>query len=148
SLAIALAVIVLAAFADRLTVLAAATSRAAASAGQRPWQAVVCAGMLGAVAASYPLFLGRSLVSPANGPAWLLYDQPPFAYGARDIEVENARGTDVGAMMWAILPYSATQRDALAAGEFPLWNRYNLAGLPLWGQGQTFILDPFHLLSL
>ncbi|MGE3887551.1 MAG: hypothetical protein AB7H81_14045 [Vicinamibacterales bacterium] len=148
SLAIALAVIVLAAFADRLTVLAAATSRAAAWAGQRPWQAVVCAGMLGAVAATYPLFLGRSLVSPANGPAWLLYDQPPFAYGARDIEVENARGTDVGAMMWAILPYSATQRDALAAGEFPLWNRYNLAGLPLWGQGQTFILDPFHLLSL
>lgn len=148
ALAIALAVLVLATLADCVTILTAMVGRAAAWARRRPWHAVACAGVLGAVVATYPLFLGRSLVSPANGPAWILYDQPPFAYGARDIEIEDARGTDVGAMMWQNVPYSVAQREALAAGEFPLWNRYNLAGVPLWGQGQTFILDPFHLASL
>ena len=51
-------------------------------------------------------------------------------------------------MMWAILPYTMVQREALAHGEFPLWNRYNTIGEPLWGQAQTFFLDPFHLASL
>jgi hypothetical protein len=83
-----------------------------------------------------------------NGGTHVLYDQPPYAFGSRDDRVEDSRGTDVGAMMWAILPYTMVQREALAAGEFPLWNRYNAIGEPLWGQGQTFILDPMHLLSL
>ena len=30
----------------------------------------------------------------------------------------------------------------------PLWNRYNAAGRPLWGQGQTFLLDPLHWLTI
>ena len=51
-------------------------------------------------------------------------------------------------MMWAILPYTMVQREALRNGEFPLWNRYNTIGEPLWGQAQTFFLDPFHLASL
>ena len=33
-------------------------------------------------------------------------------------------------------------------GEVPLWNRYNAAGRPLWGQGLSYILDPLHWLTL
>lgn len=109
---------------------------------------VVAAALGGTLAATYPLFLGRSLVSPGNGPTALLYDQPPFVFGSSDLQGEAVRGVDVGAMMWAILPYTVVQREAIAQGEFPLWNRYNSNGQPLWGQGQTFILDPFHVASL
>jgi hypothetical protein len=110
--------------------------------------ALVVAALSGTLAATYPLLLGRSLVSPLNGPVAMLYDRPPFTFGARDGATENVRGMDVGSMMWAILPYTMVQREALAHGEAPLWNRHNLIGQPLWGQGQTFILDPVHLLSL
>ncbi|HTM31327.1 MAG TPA: hypothetical protein VL263_08475 [Vicinamibacterales bacterium] len=130
----------------------AAVSRVYAS--TRDWAAAharaatIAAGVVGSLAAMYPLLLGRSLVSPDNGPVYMLYDEAPYSYGARVERAESARGADVGAMMWAILPYTAVQRAALAAGELPFWNRYNGIGEPLWGQGQTFILDPFHLASL
>ena len=35
-----------------------------------------------------------------------------------------------------------------AHGELPLWIRNNGAGRPLWGQGQTFLFDPLHWLTL
>jgi hypothetical protein len=114
----------------------------------RPTITVVLAALLGSAAATYPLILGRSLVSPNTGGMVVLYDQAPFVYGSRDLTIEDVRGTDVGAMMWAILPYTAIQRQALEQGEWPLWNRYNKAGEPLWGQGQTFFLDPVHAMSL
>lgn len=115
---------------------------------QQPHATVVIAAMIGTVAATYPLLLGRSLVAPANGPVVMLYDRAPFAPGADDEVIENTRGTDVGSMMWGILPYSKVQRLALAAGEWPLWDRYNGLGRPLWGQGQSMFLDPLHLASL
>jgi hypothetical protein len=118
----------------------------------RPWishrSALIGAALAGTLAATYPLLIGRSLVTPANGPTALLYDQPPFVYGYGGGAIEDTRGTDVGAMMWGVLPYTVIQREALRQGEWPLWNRYNGNGQPLWGQGQTFFLDPVHLLSL
>lgn len=133
---------------DRLSVFAVVLGRAGALIARRPLASVVAAAIAGTLLATYPLLLGRSLVSPGNGPVFLLYDQPPFVPGATDRQGENARGVDVGATMWAILPYTVVQREALAHGELPLWNRYNAIGEPLWGQGQTFVLDPFHLASL
>lgn len=98
---------------------------------------------------AYPVLLfERSFVTPNNGGTLMLYDQAPFVPGSADFEVEDARGNDVGAMMWAFVPYSKVQREALAQGEFPLWNRYNAAGRPLWSQGQTFLFDPLHWLTL
>ena len=144
----ALATLLLATLLDRSIALAAALNAMARMTGRRPYLAVVMAGVLGSLMAMYPLLLGRSLVAPGNGPTNILYDQPPYSPGTTDQRSEFVRGADVGAMMWAILPYTMVQREALAHGEFPLWNRYNTIGEPLWGQAQTFFLDPFHLASL
>ena len=50
--------------------------------------------------------------------------------------------------MLAMVPYSRVEHDALIAGEFPLWMRQNGGGRPLWAQGQSFLLDPLHWLTL
>ena len=114
-------------------------------AGRRQTATVMVAAAIGTLAAMYPIvFLGKSLVSPNNGPAPLLYDRAPFTPGQQDRTIESLRGTDNGAAMWAFVPYSQTQRLALSQGEVPLWNRFNAAGRPLWGQGQSQILDPLH----
>jgi hypothetical protein len=114
-------------------------------AAARPAAAIVIAAIVATLAAMYPIvFLGKSLVSPNNGPAPLLYDRAPFTPGNQDREIEELRGVDNGAGMWQFVPYAETQRLALARGEAPLWNRYNGAGRPLWGQGQSQILDPLH----
>jgi hypothetical protein len=115
---------------------------------RRPPLTIVAAGIVATIVATYPLFLGRSLVSPNNGGAAFVYDEAPFAYDSQDYVLEDTRGADIGSMMWAILPYSALQREAIGRGEFPLWNRYNAIGRPLWGQGQHFFLEPVHLLTL
>src|SRR5438094_10585776 len=91
--------------------------------------AVAAAAIVGTVIAMYPvIFLGKSLVSPNNGAAVLLYNHAPFTPGEHDLRIENIRGTDNGAAMWAFLPYSQVQRVALSHGEVPFWNRYNAAG--------------------
>jgi len=148
SFAATLAALLIAMLADRVTAFSTPFARVGAWARRRPYHAIVCAGVAGALVATYPLLLGRSLVSPAIGPAFMLYDRPPFVYGAAETMAEDARGADIGATMWQVLPYTIMQREALAMGELPLWNRYNTAGEPLWGQAQTFALDPFHLASL
>ena len=114
-----------------------------------PGPAILVAASLATAAATYPvLFFDRSLVSPGNGAIPMLDDHAPFVPGSAEFGAEDIRGSDVGAMLWALVPYSNMQRAALADGEWPLWTRNNGAGRPLWGQGQTFLLDPLHWLPL
>ena len=114
-----------------------------------PRAAVVAAALVATVLATYPLlFFGRSLVSPNNGPRGMLYDALPFSPKSNDMRVEDTRGGDTAAALYAFVPYSQVQREAIAEGQWPLWNRYNASGRPLWGQGQTFLLDPLHWLTL
>jgi hypothetical protein len=132
--------------------VASAFSRSGQSAAQwadaHPHGAVLVVATIATVVATYPvLFLNRSLVSPNNHGIYMLYDRLPFVPGARDRDIEDIRGSDVGAMMWASLPYADVQREALSQGELPLWNRFNNAGLPLWGQGYTAFCDPLHWLT-
>ena len=123
--------------------------RLADRADAHPYRAIVASALLATVLATYPLvFLGRSLVSPNNGPKGMLYDSLPFTPGSSDLVVEDTRGGDTAAAMYAFVPYSQVQREAIKEGEWPLWNRYNAAGRPLWGQGQTFLVDPLHWLTL
>jgi hypothetical protein len=119
--------------------------RAAYNGVRHPRAAIAAAAALSTLLAMYPvILLGKSLVSPNNGGSVLLYDRPPYTPGGHDLLVEDPRGTDTGAGMWAFVPYSHVQRMALLEGELPLWNRFNATGRPLWGQGQSMMLDPLH----
>ncbi len=51
-------------------------------------------------------------------------------------------------MMWQDVPHSVVERRAIADREMPLWNRYNAAGRPLWGQGLSYMLDPLQWLTV
>jgi hypothetical protein len=114
----------------------------------RPARTILLVALFSTGIATYPLCVaGRSLVSPNNGGAPMLYAEPPFVPGSTDAQREDTRGSDVWATMLEFVPYSHIQREALSQGEVPLWNRYNGAGRPLWGQGMTFLLDPLHWLT-
>ncbi len=115
----------------------------------RPRRALAAVAMLTTLVATYPLvFLGRSLVSPNNSEEHLLYFEAPFTPESSDTTIEDVRGSDVSAALLAFVPNTVVEREAIAGGEAPLWNRYNAAGRPLWGQGQAFMLDPLHWFAL
>ena len=78
----------------------------------------------------------------------MLYDNLPYVPGYQSTDKE-ALSADPGAMPWQNLPYSRVQHEAVFEhGEFPLWNRYNSGGVPLFGQGQSQILDPLHWIAV
>lgn len=123
----------------------AALAAAARRLGTRPGRAIAMVAAIAVIASAYPVvFLGKSFVSP-NGGTLLLYDGYPTlpGYGSRDFV--DVRGSDVNAVLWAHVGYSMVAHRALARGELPLWNRYNSAGTPLLGQGQSMFGDPLHL---
>jgi hypothetical protein len=114
----------------------------------RPGAAVMTAALLAVAVQSHPVaFFGRSFVSPNNG-ALMLYGEIPTLPGSDTGLYSDGMGSDVGAMLFQHLYYPMAQRDALAQGEWPLWNRYSLAGEPLLGQGQSMFGDPFNFLTI
>jgi hypothetical protein len=117
---------------------------------RRPYVALVLAATLGVAWQMYPIvFGGRSLVSPDNGPVLLLYEKMPTLPGYTKPEGDDSMGADVGALMWAHMPYSAVQHKAIFEHhEWPLWDRYNLCGIPLLGQGQILLGNPLHALVI
>ena len=111
---------------------------------RNPIGLILIAAVFAVCLSSYPIiFFGKSYVSPGYGPQ-MLYDGLPYVPGYQSTDKEGL-SADPGAMPWQNLPYSRVQHEAVFEhGEFPLWNRYNSAGLPLFGQGQTQFLDPLH----
>ncbi len=114
-----------------------------------PGWAVATAALLATLAANFPVaFAGRSLVSPNIGIV-LLYGQSPWLPGNASGEVGDAHKADVDALMWQHLPWSVVERRALLEDlELPLWDRYDSAGVPLLGQGQSCLGDPLHLIPI
>jgi hypothetical protein len=112
-----------------------------------PGRALAMAALLGTMIANYPvIFAGKSFVSPNYGVA-LLYGQSPWLPGLQSGEVGDPHKADVAALLWHHLPLSRIERQAvLKEGELPLWNRYDSAGLPLLGQGQSCFGDPLNLI--
>ena len=113
-----------------------------------PAALVLTGAVLALCLSSYPIiFFDKSYVSPGYGPQ-MLYDGLPYVPGYLSTDTEKL-SADPGAMPWAILPYSRVQHEAVFEhGEFPLWNRYNSAGVPLFGQGQSEFLDPLHWIAV
>ena len=118
-------------------------------AGQRnPRRAILVVAIASVLVSCYPVvFCGRSFVSANAVP--MLYPRIPSMPGEAEIETENFKGSDTGAMLWHDVPNSAIQSRALFRdGELPLWNRYNSCGLTLLGQGQSMFGDPLHMLPI
>ncbi len=118
-------------------------------AGTRPGFALAAASLLGVMAANYPvIFAGKSFVSPNLGVP-LLYGQNPWLPGFPSGPTGDAHKADLGALLWHHVPLSMIEHRAVVQdGELPLWNRYDSAGSPLLGQGQSCFGDPLHLLPV
>lgn len=115
----------------------------------RPKLALALIAGVAVVLQCHPVvFFGKSFVSPDNA-GYLLYDTFPTLPGYRTEELEDAKGADVGAMLYQHLYYPISQREALFKhGELPLWNRYDLCGVPMLGQGQSMFGDALNLLPM
>jgi hypothetical protein len=116
-----------------------------------PQQAVLVVAALFVALSCYPVvFFGKSFVSPNNhNQTYLLYGKMPTVPGYQDIETDDEKGSDLGAIMWQNWPYAVVEARALFKdGELPLWNRYNSTGLPLLGQGLSMCADPLQLIVL
>ena len=116
-----------------------------------PKNSIVGMAIFAAVLSCYPVvFFGKSFVSPNfRDGTFLIYEAFPTLPGYEDTSLENAKASDVGAMMWAHLPYSVIQSRAIFKDfELPLWNRYNSNGVTLLGQGQSMFGDPLHVMVI
>ena len=127
----------------------AALSWGVESARAKPVATLFAAAAVAVIVSCYPVvFCGQSFVSPNNGGA-CLYAGFPTLPGAPAGPIENPKFADIGAMLWAHLPYSVIEHQAIFRDhELPLWNRANSCGVPLLGQGQAMIGDPLHWIPL
>jgi len=62
---------------------------------------LLISGFIAVFLSSYPIFFGKSYVSPGYGPQ-LLYDDFPLIPGYKSSDRENTGG-DPGAMVWRII---------------------------------------------
>lgn len=117
--------------------------------GRSPSKAAALVALLATVLANYPvIFAGKSFISPGMGVA-LLYGQSPWLPGQPTAEAGDPHKADVAALLWHHVPLSMIEHKAVFQdGELPLWNRYDSAGLPLLGQGQSCFGDPLHLIPV
>src|SRR3977135_3681344 len=86
-----------------------------------PRRAIFVLSIISVLVSCYPVvFLGRSFVSANSVP--MLYAGIPSLPRHAEMETENFKGSDAGAIMWQNVPYSFVQHRSLARdGELPLW---------------------------
>ena len=126
-----------------------AKARIGTYARTNPKKCVAVIGLLAAILSCYPVvFFGKSFLSPVG--VAQLYPHLPYLPGFQaDLPYENFRQSDIGATAWEIAPDTVVQRDAvLRDHEFPFWNRYVGAGVPLFAQGQSMIGDVLHWIPI
>ena len=121
----------------------------AARARRRPVLTLLATAAVAVAASCFPvIFAGKSFVTPENG-TLCLYASFPTLPATPPGPVENPKGADLAALLWAHLPYSVAEHRAIFRDhELPLWNRANSCGVPLLGQGQSMIGDPLHWIPL
>lgn len=94
-------------------------------------------------------FTGRALLTDGlYGPFDLPYEVVPLV----DQRAEHGFGSAYNGMLsdlyTQIIPYRKAVHDAIARGEWPLWNPYTLSGEPLAAEAQPAVYSPFTLLAL
>lgn len=122
---------------------------AASACSRRPVLTLAVGAALAVGIQCHPvLFCGRSFVSPDNA-GFLLYDHFPTLPGYESTGLEDGKGSDVGAILYANLHYPGLQRDAVFRDhELPLWNRYVQGGEPMLGQGQSMFGGVLNLIPM
>lgn len=75
-------------------------------------------------------------------PAGLAFRVEPWKSAGGKPDVSNT-----GIVLTQLAPWTRVARDAILAGEWPLWNRYSGAGSPLLANQQTAIIHPFTLVG-
>jgi len=120
--------------------LAAATAR-------RPVLTLAAVAVVATLAACHPvIFFGKSYTSPNNGASGL-YPWLPLPVDGHPGKIEKGKGSDIGALTWALFPYAVVEHRAIFHDhEVPLWNRYS--GFPLLGQAQSMLGDPLHWMAI
>jgi hypothetical protein len=122
--------------------------RARALATRRPYATLAALSLVAVAIQCRPVvFQGMSFVSPDNA-GYLLYDRFPTLPGYDTKELEDARNADVGAMLYQHLYYPRIAQESLTSGDLPLWNRYDLSGVPLLGQGQSMFGELLNFLPM
>jgi hypothetical protein len=116
---------------------------------RRPRWAIFLVALASAVLSCYPVaFFGKSFISPNYPGINLLYEGIPTLPGFDSLEMEDVKGSDVGSTIWFAVPSTRlVSQSIFRDGEWPLWNRYNKAGMPLLGQGITMAGDPLAVIS-
>lgn len=89
------------------------------------------------------LFTGR-VYSPIDLP----YMSEPLGDYAKDYGTANVHNGALSDLYMQMIPWQSAVRQALAHGEWPLWNPYLLCGNILAANMQSTVYDPLHLLSL
>ncbi len=81
------------------------------------------------------------------GPVDHLYTDEPLASLASEYGIGTAHNAAVVDVASEFLPWRLAVRESLRRGEWPLWNAYNLAGLPLAASWQAAPYMPFTLIA-
>lgn len=114
--------------------------RLAGAMQRRPMASLAAIGAIAVAVQCHPvIFFGKSFVSPDIG-TYLLYEGFPTLPGYQTEPLEDPKGSDIGAIFYSHLYAPKVVHEAiLRDGELPLWNRYNMCGLPALGQGQSMV---------
>ena len=97
-----------------------------------------------------PLCLtGRALLTDSLfGPFDLPYETDPLVWQRSEHGFSGAYNGMISDLYTQIIPYRKALRDALARGEWPLWNPYTMSGEPLAAEAQPAVYSPLTLLAL
>jgi hypothetical protein len=100
-----------------------------------------------AILALLPLLLtGRAMFSGGvYGPIDLAYTAEPLSSQAAAGSVGAVSNPAVSDQYSQFYPWNAAVRDSLRAGQWPLWNRFELCGNPLAGAAQA---APYHPVTI
>ncbi len=99
------------------------------------------------------LFLWRPLLTQdVLLPADILYQHAPWSALASELDVGPPHNDLIGDMIYQNLQWKSFAKEAILAGEAPLWNPYVLSGTPFLAEGQHGALYPlgavFYLLPV
>ncbi len=95
------------------------------------------------------LFAGRALLTGGVlGPLDIAYTSEPLASMASVSGMRSVKNPAISDVYSQFMPWRDALRRSIERGEWPLWNPYDLCGMPLAGSAQSAPYHPVTLVSL